>query len=115
MRALQVLLISLILSATIAFAAPALDLRYLLVDITHPSWPVLEAVLQDRVDVIRAGNKLSVAQSNDGTRAVVKVLGFAGITGLDSHPAVLESHADNDWALILYRTDPAWSVMVTIP
>ena len=113
MRAAAALLISLLFSATVAFAAPALDLRYILVDVTHPSWAALQVSLQARVDVIRPGNKLSVPMSDDGTQAVVKVLGFAGIAGLDSHPAVLEIHTDNEWAKILFRTDPDWSRMIT--
>lgn len=114
MRVLQALLISLLFSATAAFAAPPADIRYLLVDTTHSSWSALQVVLQNRVDVIRPGNNLSVPMSDDGTLAVVKVLGFAGIAGLDSHPAVLEIHTDNEWAKILFRTDPDWSRMITL-
>lgn len=118
MHALIVLLISLMLAGPV-FAQAPLDVRYLLVDLTHPSWTALKIILTDRHQEIRSGNELSITLNDDETQGIVKILGatpaWRSANGLIGHPAVLESHPDNAWAIDLFRNGPAWVIQRTGP
>ena len=114
-RALQVLLISLALA--MPASAEELNIRYLLVDSSHPSWPALRTVLTSRHGEIRSGNKLSVVLNDDSSRAVVKILGatpaWQQANGLGNHPAVLSINTDNQFAKDLMRSHPDWTKVRT--
>lgn len=113
MHVLIALLISLLLSLPVIASGQSLNERYILVDLTHPAWPALKTVFNTRHQSIRPGNVLSITLSDDGTRAVVKIIGATSQwqvnNGIIRHPAILENHPDNSWAVDLWRTDPAWS------
>ena len=98
--------------------AAGLDVRYLLVDLTHPSWPAMETILSNRHKEIRpTGHVMSIARSDDGTRGVVKIIGatqqWVSDNGLLNHPAILELKEDNESYKVLHRTHPDWANMRT--
>jgi hypothetical protein len=108
-----------LVAAPLSMALEPLNKRYLLVDLTHPAWPALLTTLTGRHQEIRPGSQISVSENNDGTQAVVKILGattpWLAANGLPNHPAVIRFEEDNLFAKDLYRTDPAWSNKVTLP
>lgn len=111
MRVLLALLISLVLAMPVS--AEELNIRYLLIDVSHPAWPALRTVLTARHNEIRPGNLLSVVMSDDFSVAVVKILGatdaWQQVNGLVNHPAVWEIHTDNQFAKDLMTTHPDWT------
>lgn len=114
MHALQVLLISFLLFVSVSVAAEPFKtpgVRYVILDTTHGAYNGLINAARVIQETTRSKSNLSIYLSNDGLKALVKLIGTTSAwrsSNLTGNPAVLEVHVTNEALMDLIRSDPNW-------